>query len=97
MVRALGTIVVLLLELFEIALFIRVIFSWLPIYKENQYIRLLYSVTEPVLSPIRAMLERSAFGRNMGMIDLSPIIAFLAIDLAKRIISRAMYVSPFIW
>ena len=39
----------------SIADFVRVIISWLPISRDNQLIRALYQLTEPILAPIRIL------------------------------------------
>ncbi|NLL04479.1 MAG: YggT family protein [Clostridiaceae bacterium] len=76
----------ILLEVIKWALIIRAVLSWIPnISRDNPFVVLLHQVTEPILSPIRALLERSSFGRN-SMLDLSPLIAFLLIDLVRRIL-----------
>ena len=69
----------------EFAVLARVIISWVPVQKENKLVTFLYQVTEPILAPIRSMVERSSFGKNM-MFDVSPIIAFLLIGLIRNII-----------
>lgn len=75
------------LRIVEYAILARVIISWLPINKDNKIIALLYQITEPILAPIRSIIERSAMGKNM-MMDFSPIIAFLLISLLRNIIAR---------
>jgi YggT family protein len=77
----------IVLRIVEYAILARVIISWLPIQKNNRFIILLYQITEPILSPIRRIIERSPIGGNM-MIDFSPIIAFLIISLLRNIIAR---------
>lgn len=77
------------LRIIEYAILARVIISWLPVPRDNQLIRLLYQITEPILAPIRGMIERSSMGRNM-MIDFSPIIAFLLIGVIRNILVRLL-------
>lgn len=84
------------LKVLEFAIFARVIISWLPISRENQIIRIIYQVTEPILGPIRGMLERSALGKNM-MMDFSPIIAFILIMLVRNILAQLFLRSSFIF
>jgi len=84
----------LLLGFMELAILARVLLSWLPISRSGQLVRLLYAITEPILAPIRAMLERSSFGRYM-MLDFSPIVAFIIIRLIESIILRILYPGPF--
>lgn len=54
---------------------IRALISWVNPDPYNPIVQFLYKVTEPILSPIRKILPLDfKFG-----IDISPIIAFLAI------------------
>lgn len=79
--RAIG----LLFDFIQLAIFARIIISWLPIPRDNRFIKLLYQITEPILAPIRGMIERSAFGKNM-MFDFSPIVAVLLIYFIRSLI-----------
>lgn len=74
----------LLLLVVEFGIFVRVIISWIPVPRDNQFIQLLYQVTEPLLAPIRGLLERSSIGNNL-MIDFSPWIAILIIEFLRRL------------
>jgi len=76
----------LLLNVLLWALVIRAVLSWIPnMSRDNPLIVLLNQVTEPILSPIRALIEKSSFGRN-SMLDLSPLVAFLIIRLLMSIL-----------
>jgi YggT family protein len=75
------------LEFIKIAIFARIILSWIPISKENKIIRFLYEITEPILAPIRGMLEKSAMVKN-SMIDFSPIVAFMLLYVVEVIVDR---------
>ena len=79
----------LVLRIIEYAILARVIISWLPISRDNQIIRLLYQITEPILAPIRGIIQRSAISRNM-IIDFSPLIAFLLIRLIRNMLIRLL-------
>lgn len=79
-----------LFEIIQYAIFARILVSWLPIPRDNMLIRLLYQITEPILGPIRAIIQRSSFGRNM-MLDFSPIVAFLIIRLIMYLVIRLAY------
>lgn len=74
----------------EILLLIRVFISWLPVPREHKLVVLLYQVTEPILAPIRSMIERASFGRNM-MFDFSPIVAFLLLGILRHILLRILF------
>lgn len=73
-----------LLDVAEILILIRVIVSWLPLGR-NRFIEIIYTITDPILIPIRSLLEKSMKGKSI-MIDFSPIIAFLLIGFIKRFI-----------
>ena len=73
------------LRIIEYTILARIIISWLPIPKDNQLISLLYQVTEPILAPIRGIIERSSMGKNM-ILDFSPLIAFLLIEVIRNIL-----------
>jgi YggT family protein len=75
----------IILTIIELLIFVRVIVSWLPISRDNQLIRALYQLTEPILAPIRNIILKSALGANM-MFDFSPIIAWLIIRVIRMII-----------
>jgi YggT family protein len=74
----------LVLSVIEYAILARVLISFLPISRDNQLIRLLYQITEPILAPLRNLLEKSPIGGN-SMFDFSPLIAFLIIGLIRNL------------
>ena len=74
--RALAGVVDIVLSIFYWLILVRALISWVNPDPYNQIVQFLYRTTEPVLQPIRRMLPR------MG-IDISPIIAFLAIIFLK--------------
>ena len=66
------------------AILIRVLLSWLPmtgirIDPYNPVIRMLFSITDPILDPIRRYT-------TVGMIDLSPIVALFGLEIIRRIL-----------
>lgn len=75
------------LSLYVWVLVAMIVFSWLfafnVINSRNQFVAtvgdFLHRITEPVLAPIRRVLP------NMGGIDLSPIVVFLAIMLIRNL------------
>lgn len=85
MAYAIYTAVRYLVDLLELAIFITVIISWLPVKKDNRFIKLLYQITEPIMSPIRSLLQKSEFTKNL-MMDFSPIVALLLLELFKGIV-----------
>lgn len=72
------------LLLFELVLFARILLSWFPnIDRSNPLIRMVYDITEPVLRPIRSLLPQTGV---FAMIDLSPLLVILGINLLIRFI-----------
>ena len=69
------------------AILARVIVSWLPIGHDSPFapiVRIIYEITEPILSPIRRLIPR------LGMFDLSPMIAIILIMVIQRIVIAAL-------
>ncbi len=69
----------MLLQIINFLILARVIISWLPIDRGNPIIQFLYQITEPILEPVRTLLEKSSIGGNM-MMDFSPFIVLILID-----------------
>jgi YggT family protein len=57
--------------------------SWFPVNPQNQFVRLLYRVTEPLLEPVRRILPRT------GMIDLSAMVVLFLLYLMVIAVQRA--------
>jgi len=79
-----------LLIFIQWAIFARVIISWIPIPRDNNIIRLLYQITEPILAPLRSIIQRSALGSSM-MLDFSPVLAFLIISFLRNLVFNLMF------
>lgn len=69
----------------ELAILVRAFISWLPVPRGHRLVRLLYQITEPVLAPIRSLIQRSSFGHNM-ILDISPIIALILLAIVRTFI-----------
>ena len=65
---------------------IRALISWVNPDQYNPIVQFLYKTTEPILYPIRKLLP---LGLRFG-IDISPIIAFLAIMFLKSFLVRTL-------
>ena len=74
-----------LIEIFELILLADVIASWVIRDPFNKVRRILDSIVEPVLAPIRALLFKFAFFRNCP-IDFSTLIAFLLCGVIVEIL-----------
>jgi YggT family protein len=73
-----------LLSLYVIVIFVRIIASWFPIAPGTPMasaFSVLYSITEPVLGPIRRVMP--SLGAGGMMLDLSPIVVIIVIQVLK--------------
>ena len=73
-----------LLNLYIIAVFGRVILSWFPLSPGGPMASVysfLYTITEPVLGPIRRVLP------PLGGIDLSPIVLLFGVQILRGILA----------
>ncbi|MFZ3154924.1 YggT family protein [Pseudomonas sp.] len=72
----------LFLKVFFFALIISVILSWVAQGSHNPTAMLINQICEPLLAPIRRILP------SMGGLDLSPIVAFLLLNLIDMLVIR---------
>lgn len=75
----------LLLNIIQWAIILRALLSWFLISKENVFYKILYQITEPILSPIRKLLENTPLGQD-SMMDFSPIIAVLILWIISALL-----------
>lgn len=76
----------LFLKVFFFALIISVILSWVAQGSHNPTALLINQICEPLLTPIRRMLP------SMSGLDLSPIVAFLLLNLIDMLVIRNLAV-----
>ncbi|MBI5102459.1 MAG: YggT family protein [Nitrospirae bacterium] len=74
-----------LLETYKWIIIVSALISWVNPDPYNPIVRFLYSVTEPVLRPIRR-----AIGYRLGPIDISPIIVIIAIIFLQSFLVRSL-------
>ena len=60
------------------------ILSWFPIDPRNRWIRLLHTVTDPILHPIRAIVP------PIGGFSFDILIAVLLLGIIQRVFLRAL-------
>jgi YggT family protein len=77
-------IVCILLTIYWVVLFVRIIFSWIPPPMSGigrTLFEIVNDLTEPVLKLVRGLLPPIRMG--MAALDLSPIIVFIAISVLQ--------------
>ncbi|WP_433749551.1 YggT family protein [Falsibacillus pallidus] len=67
-----------LVQLYSWALVIYILMSWFPNARETSVGRVLTRICEPYLEPFRRIVP------PIGMIDISPIVAFIVLNLAMN-------------
>ncbi len=80
-------IVCIVIQLYMLVIFVRIIMSWIPPTPGTTYAQIydvFYRLTEPVLAPVRSMLPPIRMGA--AALDLSPIIVFLVGQIVFRAI-----------
>jgi len=58
----------------------RIILSWLPQYRQNRIVEMIYGITDPILSPFQRIIP------PMGMMDLSPMVAIIALIILEYVL-----------
>lgn len=84
---ALSTVIDYVLVLYMWIIIARAVLSWVNPDPHNQIVRIIYSLTEPVLYQIRNRLPVT-----FGGIDLSPIVIFLVIIFLQKFVVTSLYI-----
>jgi YggT family protein len=75
-------LLLVVLQLYSYVLLARALVSWIPnLDPYHPAVQFLYSITEPVLEPIRKLVPPLG-----GMIDISMIIAFFGIIVLEQLL-----------
>ncbi|MEK7015275.1 MULTISPECIES: YggT family protein [Bacillus] len=71
------TVLLTAIEIYSWALIIYILLSWFPGAKESAFGDILARICEPYLEPFRRFIP------PFGMIDISPLVAIIALKLAR--------------
>ena len=85
--QAVATILDKVLWLYSIVIMVAVLISWVRPDPFHPVVQFLRSVTEPLFGWVRRHLPFAV----VGMIDLSPIIVFLIIQLLQMVVVRSLF------
>ncbi|MDW5300577.1 MAG: YggT family protein [Sedimentibacter sp.] len=75
---------IVLLRIIDSLILVRVLLSFFPTLQSSKISYFVYQMTEPIMAPCRAILDK--LGLGMGMIDFSPILAFLFVNLLQNLV-----------
>ena len=78
-------VLVTVIQVYSLVLLVRIVLSWLPnIDRGNQLVDALYSITEPVLEPVRRAIP------PLGSLDLSPLVVFIGLRLLQQFLLNSV-------
>lgn len=87
-IRSLVVLVNIVFQLLYWMLVARIVLSWVgvsPYTTANDLLSALYQVTDAILRPFQRLPLR------VGMLDLSPIVAFVALQFIQRLLILGLY------
>ena len=71
--------------LLNLAILLRVLFSWINADPYSPLVRLVNQVTEPLLAPLRRHIP------PLGGLDITPMVAIVILDLLRRVLITAIF------
>lgn len=74
----------ILFQIYTLMLFARILGSWIPEIQDTKAMQFIAFYTDPYLNLFRGIIP------PLGMIDISPIFAFLALQLLQWMILGAL-------
>ena len=85
-ITAIAKVLSIILTFYMYLIVIRAVLSWFSPDPYNTLYQILYRLTEPVLGYIRRVMPF-----RTGMIDISPIVAFLVIIFLQTFLVQSLY------
>ncbi len=70
---------------YSIMLIVRILGSWVPELSEKRFMQFIAFYTDPYLNFFRKFIP------PLGMIDISPIVAFIALRVLESMIFRILF------
>lgn len=75
-----ATTIGILFQVYTLMLFARILSSWIPELQQTKIVQFIAFYTDPYLNAFRRIIP------PLGFIDISPILAFLALEFIRMII-----------
>ena len=73
----------ILIPILELAIFGRIIMSWIDPSGQYSISRIIREITEPIIGPIRKLIP------SVGMFDFSPLIALFLLNILQQFVLSA--------
>ena len=83
------TLVSVFLSILQLLMLVRAVISWFPVDEESPAANFVYVMTEPIILPVRMVVERSETVRSMP-IDISFFIALLLLSVVQLTLPAAL-------
>lgn len=64
----------------DMAIFLRVLFSWVRPSPYNPVVAFIHDITDPILEPISRVIP------PVGMFDFTPMVAWVLLEVIRRIL-----------
>jgi len=73
------------LTILQFLMMFRAIMSWLPMDEDSRLVNFIYMVTEPVIVPVRMLLDRFEWTHELP-IDISFLAAFMLLSIIQMLL-----------
>ncbi|MCZ7547301.1 MAG: YggT family protein [Anaerolineae bacterium] len=77
-------VIQLVFYLWQLMLLARILLSWVQVDPYNPIVQFLFSVTEPILRPLRELLPQT------GMFDFSPLVAIILAQVVQIVLVQVI-------
>ena len=82
-IDSLGGLLATLINLLAIAILVRALMSWFVRDPYNPIVRILDTITDPILQPLRQIMPR------MGMMDFTPLVAIILLQVLASFVRNS--------
>lgn len=72
-------------QIYTIMIFIKILGSWLPQFQQYRFMQFINELTDPYLNFFRRFIP------PLGMIDFSPIVAFICLRYIEQIVMNILW------
>ena len=71
--------------LLNLAIILRVLFSWIRPNPGNALVHLVYQITEPIMAPLQRYVP------SLGGLDITPMVALVLLEMLRRLIVAILF------
>ncbi len=74
----------IIFQILSLAILARALLSWFSLSPDHPAVRILDTITEPILAPLRRVIPL------VGMIDITPIVALLLLQVVRQVVIQIL-------